>query len=290
MEKHIEYRGDHMKREAVLDYYIQNGEIHWIQSHKVLDTTGTHTIYEVIRVIDGIALYFEDHMERMRKSAEILGYTIHKSDKAVFEEVQELIKINNYPSLNIKLLCSDLHKENQDFVIYFMQSHYPTQETYQKGIHTILFESERENPNAKVVNSSLRQRVREAMQDTDAFEALLVNDEKYITEGSRSNIFFVKKDHLITAPPGDVLLGVTRMRIIEVCKSLGIEMKEELLHENALAEIEGAFMTGTSVNVLPIHSIDKRTYYSTDNILIQKVQKGYLEDMEDYIKIRKARD
>ncbi|WP_236932633.1 aminotransferase class IV [Geosporobacter ferrireducens] len=279
-----------MKREAVLDYYIRNGEIFSIQSQMLADITGENTIYEVIRVIDGVALYFEEHMERMRKSAEILGYAINKSDGEVFREIEKLIKMNNNPDLNIKLLCSNLHQENQDFLLYFMKSHYPEQAVCRRGIHTILFESERENPNAKVVNNNLRQRVQEAMETARAFEALLVNNEHYITEGSRSNIFFVKEDHLITAPPGDVLLGVTRMRIMEVCKKLQIQVKEELLHESQLTEIDAAFMTGTSVNVLPIHSIDERIYHSTENLVLQTVQKGYLADMEAYIKNRKARD
>lgn len=288
--KDTDYRGDHVKREIVLDYYIQNGEIFSTQSQMLADITKENTIYEVIRVIDGIALYFEEHMERMRKSAEILGCAISKSDDEVFREIQELIRINNSPALNIKLLCSNLNRENQNFLLYFMKSHYPEQGVYRNGIHTILFESERENPNAKVINNHLRQKVQEAMELQKAFEALLVNHADYITEGSRSNIFFIKGDHLITAPPGDVLLGVTRMRIMEVCKKLQIQVKEELLHKNQLAQIDAAFMTGTSVNVLPIHSIDEKIYHSTENPVLQKVQKGYLADMETYIEIRKARD
>lgn len=280
-----------MKREAILEYYIQNGEILSTQNQDLMNLRGQVAIYEVIRVIDGIALYFEEHMDRMRKSAEILGHRIHKSDAEIFQEVQALIKVNHSPDLNIKLLCSDLdHQHNQDFILYFMESHYPTKEVYQRGIHTILFPSERENPNAKVVNQSLRERIQQAMKAEGAYEALLVNHDQYITEGSRSNIFFVKDNQLITAPPGDVLLGVTRMRIMEVCKKLGVVVKENLLHVDDLAQLDGAFMTGTSVNVMPIRSIDSRTYDSSHHSLIQKIQEGYEADMKAYIEMRKARE
>ena len=279
-----------MKREAILEYYIQNGEILSTQNQDMMNLRGQQAIYEVIRVIDGIALYFEEHMDRMRKSAEILGHGIHKSDTEIFQEIQELIKVNHSPDLNIKLLCSDLDQKNQAFILYFVESHYPAEEVYQKGIHTILFQSERENPNAKVVNQSLRERVQQAIKAEGAYEALLVNHEQYITEGSRSNIFFVKGNQLITAPPGDVLLGVTRMRIMEVCKKLGIAVKENLLHVDDLLQLDGAFMTGTSVNVMPIRSIDSRVYDSSHHSLIQKIHEGYEEDMKAYIEMRKARD
>lgn len=281
--ENLKGRCEGMKQEAILDYYIVNGELQPVENQKIFQEISGPLIYEVIRVVEGTALFFEDHMDRMRKSAELLGYTISTNNKILFNEIQELIRANHYPQLNIKLLLGDLDKKEQKFLLYFVESNYPALEVYQKGIHTILFLSERENPNAKVVDSNLRQRVRESMEKQRAYEVLLINQENYITEGSRSNIFFVRENQLITAPEGDVLLGVTRKRIMEVCKKLGIDVRLELIHRNQLEELQGAFMTGTSVKVLPICSIGEIPYNSVKNNIIERVQQGYEEDVRDYI-------
>ena len=122
-----------------------------------------------------------------------------------------------------------------------------------------------------------------------AFEALLVDSNGYIPEGSRSNIFFIKGDTVYTAPKGDVLLGITREYILKTCKELNIRVIEENIHICDLAKLDGAFMSGTSVNVLPIASIDDIKLNSVDNEIIRAVNNGYMDGMEKDI-INKRRD
>jgi len=165
-------------------------------------------------------------------------------------------------------------------LIYFIKSKYPEKKVYEKGIHTILFHSERENPNAKIINATLRNKVNDKIKKESAFEALLVNENNFITEGSRSNIFFVKKDKVYTAPAGEVLIGVTRSKVVQICKELNIEVVEEHVSVEELDNMDGAFMTGTSVSVLPITTIDDRKYNSIDNKIIKTISNEYKKDME----------
>lgn len=278
-----------MKREAILNYYIYNGEVYSTEDMEVFDHITSPIIYEVIRIIDGIPLFLEDHLERLRKSLDLLEVVLQKSDEAIIAEIFQLIKINECKQMNVKLLCSNLYGKQQDFFTYFVSSHYPEASLYERGIHTILFYSERENPNAKVFNTSLREQVNEAIKKADAYEALLVNKDGYIMEGSRSNMFFVKKDTVYTAPAEDVLLGVTRNCIMKVCKELKIKVVEKAIHEKDLASLDGAFMTGTSVNVLPIRSIDTIKLNSVQNPVIHRILEGYLKAMKEYMKNRTAR-
>ncbi|KXG75273.1 aminotransferase class IV [Thermotalea metallivorans] len=278
-----------MKQEAILEYYMVNGRLYPTADVRFFDEIDPKSIYEVIRIIDGVPLYLEAHLERMRKSAHILGFQIHKSDQEIVSELVQLVEANGCPNLNVKLLCSHLQSSSQTFLLCFIESHYPEREVYGRGIDTILFHSERENPNAKVVNVGLRERIQEEIKKKGAFEAILVNDEGYITEGSRSNIFFVRGDMVYTAPAGEVLLGVTRTRIMEVCKALGIGVIEQPIPVKDLAGMEGAFMTGTSVNVLPIASIDQQKFDSVNHPIIEKIARGYENDMEAYRASSKVR-
>ncbi|MDF2546403.1 MAG: branched-chain amino acid aminotransferase [Anaerosolibacter sp.] len=271
-----------MKKEAILDFFIANGGLYSTKEDEIFQHIQSQSIYEVIRVMDRIPLYLEAHLERMRKSAELLGYKILKSDQEIIDEMKKLIEANKGPEMNIKLLCSNFHEKNHLFLQYFVESHYPEEKIYDKGIHTILFHSQRENPNAKVVNLDLRKKISEKMKLEGAFEAILVNQEGYITEGSRSNIFFVKGEQAYTAPPGEVLLGVTRMRIMEICEKVGVNVIEEHIHEKEMLQMEGAFMTGTSVNVLPIHSIGNHVFTDIHHSVTEKIAQGYQADMIEY--------
>lgn len=273
-----------MKPEAIEKYYMVNGSLTSTDNLNIFYSIEKPPIYEVIRVIDGIPLFLEDHLERMRKSGELVGVNINRTDGDIERDIIKLIESNGIKNLNIKLLCADIEGKGEAFLAYFIKSFYPPEEYYRDGIHTILFHHERENPNAKVLKSSFKEEVAKKLEETNAFEALLVNGDGYITEGSRSNMFFVKENRIYTAPKGAVLLGITRQHIMEVCKELNIEVVEENIHVDHLQAIDGAFMSGTSVNVLPISTIDDIKLDSVNNHVIRKVANGYGNKMKEYIK------
>lgn len=273
-----------LKKEAIKDYFILNGEVATVSDTRIFEEIVKSPIYEVIRVIDGIPLFFEEHIERMRRSSEIVDYSIYRSDEEFFFDMKKLIEINNVKNLNIKLLCVDIEGKGQIFLAYFIESYYPSEEVYKEGIHTILYDFERVNPNAKVLNISFKEDVKNKLKEEKAFEALLVNKEGYITEGSRSNMFFVRGDKVYTAPSGEVLLGVTRKHIVEVCEKLNIKVVEENIHVEDLDKIDAIFMSGTSVNVLPIATVDEKRYDSVNNNIVKAIGNGYLEEMKKYLK------
>lgn len=273
-----------MKKEAIKDYFILNGEVATVSDTRIFEEIVKSPIYEVIRVIDGIPLFFEEHIERMRRSSEIVDYSIYRSDEEFFFDMKKLIEINNVKNLNIKLLCVNIEGKGQIFLAYFIESYYPSEEVYKEGIHTILYDFERVNPNAKVLNISFKEDVKNKLKEEKAFEALLVNKEGYITEGSRSNMFFVRGDKVYTAPSGEVLLGVTRKHIVEVCEKLNIKVVEENIHVEDLDKIDAIFMSGTSVNVLPIATVDEKRYDSVNNNIVKAIGNGYLEEMKKYLK------
>lgn len=276
-----------MDNEAILNYYMYNSTFLPSCDDRGFVKATSPLIYEVIRIIDGVPIFLEDHLERMRKSAKLIGKTIRRIDEEIKDEIHKLIAANSEYNLNIKLLCGDLDQEEQTFIIYFIRSSYPEKEMYESGIHTILYYLERENPNAKIVNNEIRKRINEEIKKQKAYEALLVNNKDYITEGSRSNMFFVKGSRVYTAPPGDVLLGITRNEIMKICKEENIHVVEEEIHQESLKSLDGAFMTGTSVNVLPITTINNIELHSTSNPIIKRISEGYLRKIQSYINERK---
>ncbi len=272
-----------MKPETIKDYYVVNGQIETTKDLEIFQRIEKPPIYEVIRVIGGVPLFLEDHLNRMFHSAEIIGYNIGRSEKDIRSDIKTLILKNNIDKLNVKLLSTEIEGMGKVFLAYNIESFYPPEEYYKKGIHTILFHYERNNPNAKVLFTSFKEEVAKALKEGNAFEALLVSKSSHIPEGSRSNMFFVKGDKVYTAKASEVLIGITRKHIFDVCNKLNIKIVEESIHIDDLEKLDGGFMSGTSVNVLPISTIDNIKLDSINNRLIKEINNAYVREMENYI-------
>lgn len=276
-----------MRPEAIKDFYILNGELMTTEDPTIFEKITKPPIYEVIRIINGVPLFFEEHLDRMFESAKLVGFQIHREEKEIRGDIKELILKNQADKINVKLLTTEIENKGKVFLVYLIESFYPPEEYYRNGIHTILFHYERDNPNAKVLFSSFKDEVSKAMKDNNAFEALLVSKSGKIPEGSRSNMFFVKGDKIYTAPAGDVLLGVTRKSIFNISNKLNIKIIEESIHVEDLEKLDGGFMTGTSVNVLPISTINDTKLDSVNNKLIKAINNEYINEINRYIKNNK---
>ncbi|HEY8361722.1 MAG TPA: aminotransferase class IV [Tissierellaceae bacterium] len=277
-----------MKKEAIRGYLIINGEIQKTEETDIFEKIEKPPIYEVIRIIDRVPLFFEDHLNRMLESAKIIDYKIPRTENEIRNDIKTLIYKNEIDRLNVKLLTTDVDGYGRVFLVYNIESFYPPEEYYTKGIHTTLFHYERQNPNAKVQVAQFKENIAKALKEKDAFEALLVNKSGYILEGSRSNMFFVKGDRVFTAKASEVLLGITRKYIFDVCQRLNIRIIEESIHVDDLNKVDGAFMSGTSVDVLPISTIDDIKLDSVNNRIIKEIGKGYLDLRNSYIEANKS--
>lgn len=276
-----------MNSEITEKYLISNNKLIPVSEAGALSAGSSRTIYEVIRVISGVPLFLERHLSRMEASARLIGYNREFIADKIQNSIFELIKANNNPDKNVKIIVYNLENSTPDYMAYFIQSSYPAPEEYKNGVHGILLKEERTNPNAKVVNSSYKERVATALAHAKAYEALLVNSKNEITEGSRSNVFFVKNGTILTSPKGNVLVGITRACVFELCKNLRFEIIEKPISTFMLGEMDGVLITGTSPKLLPISTIDDMNFSSADNPIIKALMKGYDDMIEEYLKSRK---
>ena len=89
-------------------------------------------------------------------------------------------------------------------------------------------------------------------------EALLLDTEGYVSEGSGENIFIVRDGVLKTTPLTSILEGITRHSIITIAKDIGIEVREERFTRDEIYIADEAFFTGTAAEVTPIREMDNR--------------------------------
>ena len=111
-------------------------------------------------------------------------------------------------------------------------------------------------------------------------ENLLVR-KGYFTEGSHSSLFFVKYGVLHTHPEGpEILSGVTRAEVINICADLNIKVVEKAVHIDELVEVDEIFVTGTTTQIIPISSIthkNKKVYTPRKDSITRKLQKVFIE-------------
>lgn len=208
-------------------------------------------VYEVIRIINYTPLFLKEHLQRLQNSTKLrLPFSLSKFDD-IIKGIKLIIAANCLETGNIEIQISDANK----LLIKIIPHSYPTETMYREGVCLGVLRAERKNPNAKEKNQSLRDCANQLMKTHHFFEVILVDNQGFVTEGSRSNIFFVKENKVFTSPTKAVLQGITREKIFEICHQQKIPIFEK---EILLAEIEtfeAVFMTGTSPAVLPVQKI-----------------------------------
>jgi branched-chain amino acid aminotransferase len=227
-------------------------------------------------VEEGIFLFLEDHLSRFRNSVQHIGNNYNIDFKYIIDSLLKLNKSNDLRSGNVKLLIAFHPQSARDPVFIAIQSlhSYPTEIQYREGVMTSLFMEERERPNIKYLNSTLQEKCRNEITSRNVYEVLLVDHNGYITEGSKSNLFFIRGDSLYTAPAQRVLKGITREKIVEICREIGYPLIEENISVNSLNQFKAAFLSGTSPKVLPVASIDTLSF-SVEDPLMSKIKAGY---------------
>jgi branched-chain amino acid aminotransferase len=225
-------------------------------------------------------------MERLQKSVLLQKKELLTDILSLKKDIINLTKTEKKKEANIKIVFN-YNNEISNYLIYIIESIYPTEDQYRTGIKGTLFPAERKTPESKVINHKLRSSIYHKLIMEGAYEALLVNEDNCITEGSRSNIFFIKDGVLFTAPDQVVLSGITRKYVIDLCNEQGIRVIQKSINVENLSGFDAVFMTGTSPMLLPFCCIDKYRFKVT-NPIIKKLRDLYIKKAEESIKFFRA--
>ncbi len=145
-----------------------------------------------------------------------------------------------------------------------------------------MFYAERKDPESKVINHKLRSLIYQKLILERAYEALLVNEKNEITEGSRSNIFFLRGNKLTTAPDYMILNGITRKHILDICNEEKIDVTLKCIRADSISEYDAVFMTGTSPMVLPFNLINDIAF-RVQFPVIDRLRELYIKKAEESI-------
>ncbi len=167
-------------------------------------------------------------------------------------------------------------------IMGFLPHSYPNPVQYFEGVDLVSIVVERENPQAKVKNTEARAKANQLLTESGAYEALLVNQQGWVTEGSRSNIFMIKNQTVYSAPDEMILSGISRLHVLEVMQLLDIPFKKEPFTLERIYHAEAVILCGTSPGVIPVRRIDS-IKYPTQHELVKRIMIGFNDRVTNYL-------
>ena len=138
-----------------------------------------HSVYEVIRIIDGVALFLEDHYTRLVSSVNMSGFNFEMDLPEFRHNISELVRLNQIENGNVKFVLAEFGKVNH-WSFSFIPHSYPDTNDYEQGVNTELLYAERENPNAKIIQNIVREKANQLIADQTFFEVFNSMIDNYI--------------------------------------------------------------------------------------------------------------
>ncbi|APZ42116.1 branched-chain amino acid transaminase [Acidihalobacter ferrooxydans] len=244
----------------------------------------THTLHYGMGVFEGVRAYatdrgaaifrLDEHTRRLFNSAKILGMNIPFSHDTMRQAQLDVVRENALSSAYIRPMCfygsesMGLHADSLKvhcIVAAWEWGSYLGKENMERGIrvkvssfarHHVNVTMCRAKSNGSYMNSML------AVQDATACgfdEALLLDTEGYVAEGSGENVFIVHDGTLYTPDLTSALDGITRRTVFSLADELGIPVREKRITRDEVYLADEAFFTGTAAEVTPIREVDGRT-------------------------------
>lgn len=253
------------------EYIFINGQFVKSQEAKIhvtdLALLRGYGIFDFFRAINGKPIFMEDHLDRFENSARLMGLTIPANRVALRNIIQETIRLNPYPTLGIKMILTggyspDGYVPAEAPNLIVIGKPFTFKEPKQ-GLKLLSFAYQREIPEIKTLNYIVPIRLLPQLKAAQADDVLYYANN-LISESSRSNIFIVKNQTIVTPQTG-VLYGITRKHVLKVAaKHYAVEERDISLAE--YWEADEVFTTGSTKRLLPI--------VQTDDVIFNKGKIG----------------
>jgi branched-chain amino acid aminotransferase len=243
----------------------------------------THSLHYGLGVFEGVRAYktdkgtaifrLKDHTDRFFRSAHILGMKMPYDKETLMEAQKAAVRDNKLESAYIRPMAfygaeamgiSAKTLSTHVIVAAWSWGAYMGDEALEKGIRVKTSSFSRHHVNVTMCKAKASgnymnsiQAHQEAIQD-GYDEALLLDVDGFVAEGSGENIFIVRRGKLLTPDLSSALEGITRDTIVELAEEMGLQVIEKRITRDEVWSADEAFFTGTAAEVTPIRELDNR--------------------------------
>ena len=276
---------------------------------KIVDWNNAHvhlisnTLQYGFGVFEGIRCYktssgpavfrLKEHLIRLRNSAKILGFEIPYSTDQLTEATKQIIRENKFEQCYIRPiayigyggmgLSYDECKINVSIAVWYW-GEYVGHGTLERGSRVKVSSYARQHINTNMSkakacgNYMLFQMARTEAKRDGYDEAILLDANGHVAEGSVEHIFLVRDGALVTPPLTHLLDGITRDAVIQIARARDIEVREELFSRDYMLTSDEVFFAGTGAEVTPVVEIDRRKIGDgTRGPLTTAIQKDFFD-------------
>jgi len=218
-------------------------------------------VFDLVRTYHGKPFFLKEHLERLYHSAAEIGLHVPWSHSELYEIVLDTLAKNNYPESNIRIVVTG--GSSPDFTtpqnkprLLVLVSPMPTlpESWYTDGVKLITRVTDRFKPGVKSINYIPATVALEEARRKGAIEALYLDREGYVLEGTTSNIFIFKGNTLVT-PGRDILSGITRKVTLDVAAThFDVQIRD--ISRQELLGADEVFITGTNKGLVPVVQVD----------------------------------
>jgi len=252
------------KDNALSIYYVDGAFVPANQAVIPVDDLAVlrgYGVFDLIRTYDGKPFFLKEHIERLHNSAAEIGLHMPWTTRELIGIVRETLAKNSHRESNIRIVVTggsspDFTTPQDNPRLLVLVSPLPKLPAawYSDGVKIITLVTERFKPGAKSINYIPATVALEKARRKDAIEALYLDRQDYVLEGTTSNIFAFIGKALIT-PGRDILSGITRQVVLAVAAER-FEVQIRDISRQELMQADEVFITGTNKGVVPVIQVD----------------------------------
>lgn len=220
-------------------------------------------VFETVRIYDGKPFMIDEHVTRLLQGLKTVRFQKLPAGLKVHSE--KVIEANSVKNgvMRIEVTRGEMPTNESTVVITARETIPYAEELYNKGFRAIIsrIRKDHRSPicNIKSANFLIFILAKDEAADAGVDEAILLNNEGFIAEGSVSNLFILKGDNLFTPSlESGILPGITRQVVIKVSEEMGLKVKELKIRPEELYDADEAFLTNSLMEVMPLVEVDKR--------------------------------
>jgi branched-chain amino acid aminotransferase len=257
-------------------------------------------IYETLRAYDGMLFHLEGHLERLQHSADSIALRLPMPLEGIGQALYDTVTANQLRDAYVRIqvsrgpgeigldpaLCSA-----PTTVIVAKQFHPYPEKLFAEGVPVAIVKTRRNHPLAldpSIKGTNFLNNILAKIEAIRAnvYEAVMLNWEGHVAEGTVSNIFFVKDGVLFTPSlQTGILKGVTRTLVLDLARKEGIQTREGLIQPAELTAADECFITNTTVEIMPVTRIDDKPVGSgKPGPIFAQLLKAYKNEVQQCLK------
>ena len=248
-------------------------------------------IWDSLRYHNDNFIFLKEHLDRLYKDAKLIDLKIHLTRKKLSEALIKTIKINKMkPDVHLRIIVSRGIKStpyqspkvtiSKPTIIIIPEYKKPDIKAYKKGLKLVTVKTIRgpinvQNPQ---INSLSKLNCILACIEANkknADEALMFDINGNVATNNSTHFFFVKNNTVFTSTGKYCVTGITRQKIIDLCKKNKIKVKEKNFKLKEVLNADEAFCTGSFAGIVPVNQINKKKYSLKKNPITKELTNFY---------------